>query len=649
MARYGLTIQKKFLALILLVGLIPAALGMILVVWGARLAFASAMAGALETRALELASAIDQACEEQQSALAEIVRASAGDFEAICKKAGALQSVDAAILFQPPSDLQIVTLDLRKKNFQDRILKLGPYFERLAASRQAIPEGYFDDIPFNPSNPAEHGGWILAVYPSGDALVGFLSRADVFVQRVRSSHANEGDATQLYSRQGFLLSTAASPEGLLDWIDLQFHPSGGELSAVGDLWREEAGHGSWHLVAYAASRRMARLSSEGHGGAPWAAIVSYDMEQFLAPQLAYLWPRMIAVSAVWVVVLVILAAAAARRIVWPVKSLRKQAEAMAAGNLDARAKVRTHDEIQDLAEAFNRMAEQLRERDRRIKNFTQELEAKVEERTRDLARANQKLIQTEKHSATGRLAANLAHEINNPLGIIKNFMRLVTDAMTAYGGGRRKSDPNLERMQIIGEEIDRIARIVRQLLDLHRPADQSVKDTDINLLLQSILTLMDKGLSKDKIEIKSQLAPDLPRIVVAPDQMRQVFLNLLRNAQDAMEGKGGTLTVKTEQRETVEDGSRERALVVSVSDTGSGISEENLGQIFDPFFSTKGPEKGTGLGLSVSYGIVQHYGGSIEAVSEIGKGTTMIVTLPYKKHRLLAHPDAAPAAPATAP
>jgi signal transduction histidine kinase len=255
------------------------------------------------------------------------------------------------------------------------------------------------------------------------------------------------------------------------------------------------------------------------------------------------------------------------------------------------------------------------------------LERKVEERTHDLERANQKLIQTEKYAATGRLAANLAHEINNPLGIIKNYLRLVRTKMENGEGGRRATDPNLDHMGIIDEEIGRIARIVRQLLDLHRPPEQEVKRTDVGALLSDLVALMEPDLTKSGIEVKCELDPDLPRIMVAPDLIRQVFINLLRNAQDAME-KGGTLTVRAEARPK-SDG-REAAIVVTVADTGTGIEEGDMGRIFDPFFSTKAPEKGTGLGLAVSYSIVRVYQGSIDVRSEPGNGTTMTVTLPVE-------------------
>lgn len=263
----------------------------------------------------------------------------------------------------------------------------------------------------------------------------------------------------------------------------------------------------------------------------------------------------------------------------------------------------------------------------RTRRFAEELEIKVHERTRELARATQGLIQAEKYAATGRLGANLAHEINNPLGIIKNYLKLSTDALKRSGGGRRSTDPNLQHLTVIDEEINRIARIVRRLLDLHRPADDNPQRTDIAAMLRDIMTLMEKDLLQHGIRVESDFESDMPHPMVAPDLVRQVYLNLLRNAEDAMEN-GGLLTITARTVRLGEGDAAQPAISVSIRDTGCGIAEADLKDIFDPFYTTKSPDKGTGLGLYVSYGIVQRYQGTIDVQSTPGQGSTFTVVLP---------------------
>lgn len=264
----------------------------------------------------------------------------------------------------------------------------------------------------------------------------------------------------------------------------------------------------------------------------------------------------------------------------------------------------------------------------RISQFAAELERKVQQRTHELDVANQKLVQTEKYFATGRMAGNLAHEINNPLGIIKNYIQIVRSNLTTSGGGRRKTDPNLDSLEVINEEVNRIARLVRQLLDLHRPVEQKVEPIDLNALIREILTITEEELRRCGVEVVVELQENLPQPVVSSDLIRQVLINLIRNAQDAMEEGGGRLTVRTSSVIEWAGGEERQQVLIRVSDTGCGIPPEHLLQVFDPFFSTKAPDKGTGLGLCVSYGIVQMYHGSIDLESEVGKGTTVVVSLP---------------------
>lgn len=261
-----------------------------------------------------------------------------------------------------------------------------------------------------------------------------------------------------------------------------------------------------------------------------------------------------------------------------------------------------------------------------LRTLALELEDKVAARTAELEAAQRRLFQAEKFAAMGQLSANIAHEINNPLGIIKNYVRLLGDNLRGSGGGRRRTDPNIENLGVIEEEIDRIARIVKNLLSLYRPPPGRAEShaVAINDEIEAIVRLVETGLEKRGIRLRLDLAPDLPRLRCSPDLIRQVFLNLIRNAEDAMEGREkGELRIAT-ALEVKKAGAQ---IVATVADSGHGIAPEHLGMIFDPFFTTK-EESGTGLGLSVTYSIVESLGGVIEVESRAGEGALFRLNLP---------------------
>jgi two-component system NtrC family sensor kinase len=264
---------------------------------------------------------------------------------------------------------------------------------------------------------------------------------------------------------------------------------------------------------------------------------------------------------------------------------------------------------------------------RDLRGLADALEDKVAERTEALERAQRRLLQTERFAATGKLAANVAHEINNPLGIIKNYTRLVMDNLNAASGGRRDTDPNLENLTVITEEIDRIARIVRNLLNFYRtPASgPDGHRVQINDEIDAILRLAQRGLEKNSIRVQTELTDGLPTIEWSPDLIRQVFLNLIRNAEDAMRDRGGgELVIKT----MLEERGDNRRIIATVRDTGRGIAPGDLEHIFDPFFTTKREESGTGLGLSVTYGIMTSLGGTVEVDTAVDKGSTFKLIFP---------------------
>ena len=234
-------------------------------------------------------------------------------------------------------------------------------------------------------------------------------------------------------------------------------------------------------------------------------------------------------------------------------------------------------------------------------------------------RLEQVLFDTEKLAATGRLAASIAHEINNPLEAVQNSLYLLSRTVP-------EGAPERSFLDIATRETQRMSRILRQMLGFYRPTT-SMGPTDVNALVMEAETLIAKRLRENSVRIEKELLPTLPLIRASADQLKQVLLNLFLNATEAMP-KGGRLIVATQTGGGGElDTYSADVIRIDVRDTGTGISEETVARIFEPFFSTK-MEKGTGLGLWVSHGIVQAHGGTLKVRSRSGQGTTFTITLP---------------------
>jgi two-component system NtrC family sensor kinase len=240
-------------------------------------------------------------------------------------------------------------------------------------------------------------------------------------------------------------------------------------------------------------------------------------------------------------------------------------------------------------------------------------EAEREQR-RLVEHAHAQLAQSEKLAATGRLAASLAHEINNPLQAIRNSLQI----MLTYSLEEGEKEQYLE---MIDEEVERLMGMVGRILDFSRKTERAVSPLDVNEILNKVLTLAHKYLQHRHVVLRQHLAPGLPPVVGSASELGQIFLNLVLNAVDAMP-EGGTLTVRS-------GGGEDGRLVVSVRDTGVGIPPENLERIFEPFFSTK--QEGTGMGLAVSRTLVRRHGGTLEAESPPGEGATFTVRLPVSE------------------
>jgi two-component system NtrC family sensor kinase len=237
---------------------------------------------------------------------------------------------------------------------------------------------------------------------------------------------------------------------------------------------------------------------------------------------------------------------------------------------------------------------------------------------------DERLLQSQKLAAIGELSAGIAHEINNPLAIIRqegDWMQLLLKKLE----GRDIDEvPELQgSVSQIVKQVDRCTEIVRNLLDFARKREPVIQAVEVNRLIEDMTMLVEKEARHNNITIVRDYDPELPPIYSDAPQLRQVILNFLTNATQAI-GRDGRVVITTRRRGS-------EAVDLIFRDTGCGIPEENLRKIFDPFFTTKPPGQGTGLGLSICHGIILRLGGRIELESRVGQGTTFTITLPLSR------------------
>lgn len=296
-----------------------------------------------------------------------------------------------------------------------------------------------------------------------------------------------------------------------------------------------------------------------------------------------------------VVFIVYLTVFVARQILAPLNRMMRATQRIADGDLTPITPRRKyHDEFSKLAIAMNHMMHQLVTR--------QKL-----------------LLHSHKMQAVGTLTAGVAHELNNPINNI-----ILTASMLQEDYQDLSQEEQMDMIRDLVDQSERAQKIVKNLLDFARESEIDIKPLDIESLMENTLRLAANQIKIAKVRVKGELSENLPPIYGDHQQLTQVFLNIVLNALDAMP-KGGTLTIavkQTPQRDFVS---------IEFSDTGTGISEQNLNNIFDPFFTTKPKAKGTGLGLSVSLGIIRQHGGDVQVESKIGEGTTFTVLLPISK------------------
>jgi two-component system NtrC family sensor kinase len=310
----------------------------------------------------------------------------------------------------------------------------------------------------------------------------------------------------------------------------------------------------------------------------------------------------------------------------PLRDLEAGAKRLSSGNLDETIPVRSADEFGQLAASFNSMTVALRKSEEELRDWGRTLEHKVEKRTQELRIAEAESARTEKLASVGLLAAGIAHELNNPLTGVLTFTTLLRKKMPDQSA-------DAEDLDLVIRETKRCAAIIRRLLDFAREKTPEKKYADLNLVIEDTARIIERPASFRDIDIAMDLDPQLPQVWVDADLIKQVIMNMLVNAQHAIEHEG-SITVRSRllpQPRSPEPGMDPVPTVeISIIDTGCGIPEKNLKRIFDPFFTSKEVGKGTGLGLSVSHGMVRAHAGSIEVDSVVGKGSTFRIYLPVE-------------------
>jgi len=320
---------------------------------------------------------------------------------------------------------------------------------------------------------------------------------------------------------------------------------------------------------------------------------------------------MLAVGVFAIVVAFLISGFISREIVTPVKTLVKATDAITAGEYNHPIKINSRDEIGQLATKFDDMRHTLQQKMSQLEQQNIELETAMKQ----LASTQQELLQTEKLAATGKITAQLSHELNNPLHNIRACLEAAQKKIDEAHDSR-------EFIDMAYEEVQRIGKLVRQMLDFYRPQQIRKQKVQVAKLVTEVIKASEKNLVKDNIVVSNHVNSPEDEIYTAPDQLKQVLLNLTLNSIDAMP-EGGTIHWSTF--------TDDKFFSIMFEDSGHGIPEENINKIFDAFFTTKSKASGVGLGLSVSYGIIRSLGGNIFVESNVNQGTKFTIQLPLNE------------------
>jgi two-component system NtrC family sensor kinase len=308
------------------------------------------------------------------------------------------------------------------------------------------------------------------------------------------------------------------------------------------------------------------------------------------------------ITLVGMIVALIVSSFLARGILQPISGLVSASGRWAKGDFDYQVEITRKDEIAKLEKTFNFMAVSLKERDGKLREYT------------DL-----QIMKSERLATIGQLAAGVAHEINNPLGTISIYTQMALDDLG------KDNDSCRESLAVVMKQTNRAGRIVKDLLEYARQSEPEMRILNINDVLTQAIAIITHPAELQNIRLVADLASELPDIQGDSDKLQQAFVDIMVNALQAMP-EGGTLTVCIRMTED------SKFMEIEITDTGCGIPQEHMSKLFDPFFSTKRTGEGTGLGLSVALGIVEKHNGTIDVKSKIGEGSTFTIKLPAEKN-----------------
>lgn len=312
----------------------------------------------------------------------------------------------------------------------------------------------------------------------------------------------------------------------------------------------------------------------------------------------------------------------------PLKVLKSGTERLATGDLGFQIEVHSRDELGELAASFNSMSRELREAREEVTAWTHELQARVEQKTAELTRAHDQMLQAEKLASTGKLAAIVAHEINNPLAGILTYAKLLKKWL-AKGQGAKQEEIT-SSLELIESESRRCGEIVRNLLVFARAAPMNSEPADLNAVLDRCARLVRHQLEIANIQLQVECDPALPAVHCDAAHIEQVVLALVMNAIEAMP-RGGNLRLASRSLAPAGE------VRLQVQDDGVGIPAELLPNLFEPFFTTRERGHGLGLGLAISHSIIERHKGRIEVESHPGRGTIFTITLPVRAQGVSPH------------
>jgi two-component system NtrC family sensor kinase len=309
----------------------------------------------------------------------------------------------------------------------------------------------------------------------------------------------------------------------------------------------------------------------------------------------------------------------------PVRELTVGTQRLAQGNLEHRLAVRSSDELGDLAASFNTMAADLARARDELTSWNRTLEERVEQKTGELKRAHEHVLQVEKMASIGKLAAIVAHEINNPLSGILTYTKLMKKWLVQSPWDEARREEVRSSLELIESESRRCSEIVKNLLTFARARPMNIEKSRLNALVERCVKLVGHQLALSNIQLSLELDCDLPVVQCDPSQIEQVFLALMMNAIDALP-RGGNLWVRTRPA-----AAPNHSVEVQIQDDGVGIAPDVVPHLFEPFFTTKERGHGVGLGLAISKGIIERHHGTIDVQSEHGRGTTFTILLPVSR------------------